>query len=124
MKASRVIVGVLLCLALPLQGAASLRMAATPCPAMNGGAAVLHGGHAAAGHDGCQSMPCSQDQQKDQLAAPGCDTCAHCMLSPTFLALAALPGVSHHPQDLVSRRHTPALHPLALFAIWRPPATP
>lgn len=124
MKALRVIIAVLLCLALPLQGAAALRMAATSCPAVHGGAAAMHGGHATARHDGCQSMPCCQDHQKEQLAGAGCDTCAHCMLSPTYLAFEGLPGVPHHPQDLDSQRHTPALPPLALFAIWRPPATP
>ncbi len=123
MKALRVIVAVLLCLALPLQGAAALRIAAAPCPAGHGDAAVTQGNLAPAKHDGCQRMPCCQHQQKGLSVMAGCDSCAQCMLSPASLSLHALPGVPHHRQDLRPQRRTPGLHPLALFAIWRPPAT-
>lgn len=121
MKALRVLVAVLLCLALPLQGAATVRIAATPCPAKHGDAAAIHGDLAPAKHDGCQPMPCQEPPTSQSLA--GCDSCAHCVPSPAFLSLDALPDGPRHPQDLRPQRRTPALHPLALFAIWRPPTT-
>ncbi len=122
MKALRVIVAVLLCLALPLQGAAALRIAAAPCPAGHGDAAAAHGNLAPAKHDGCRRMPCCQDHQKGHSVMAGCDSCAQCMPSPAFLSLHALPAVSRHRQDLHPQRRAPGLHPLAPFAIWRPPA--
>lgn len=121
MKALRVVVVVLLCLALPLQGAAAVRIAAAPCPAKHGDAAAIHGDLAAAKHDGCQPMPCCQDSPTSQSRMAGCDSCTHCVPSPAFLSLDALPDGPRHSQDLRPQRRTPALRPLALFAIWRPP---
>lgn len=121
MKTLRAVVTLLLCLALPLQGYAALRLAATPCPAMHHADAGTHEGHVPAMHDGCQPMPCCQDQHKDQLPGPGCGSCVSCTLT-AFMSPDIVPAASHHAHVLRAQRGAPALHTLDLSAIWRPPS--
>jgi hypothetical protein len=123
MKTLRVVVAVLLSLALPAQGYAALRLAVAPCPAMHPGVPATIADHAPAKHEGCQPMPCCQHEQKSPHAGASCDSCATCMLSPAFASLESSPEVPRHPGGLGPQPRTPRFDPLALFAIWRPPAT-
>lgn len=118
MKALRIIVTLLLCLIVPIQGFAALGIAKMDCPAMSMGHDMKHG--LGPGDD---SMPCcTKDGGKESVPQKLCDPCGSCPLCSVVVSIASLEVHWRYQCISAERLHEPLVTSLNLFAIWRPPS--